>query len=64
MRVEECKVVQVNNGTGTIRVQRLERDNLMSGEIQVFKGVEIPQIDTHVVCVFGNGKGFLLGELE
>lgn len=64
MQIEECKVVNVNLSTRTIRVERVECNNLVSGEIPLFKGMDIPSIDEFVVCIFSSGKGFLLGELE
>ena len=50
--VEECKVVVVNSGKRTIRVERIERDGLISAEIPVFKGVSLPQVNAYVTCIF------------
>lgn len=62
--MEECKVVQSNSSTRTIRVQRLERDDAISIEIKVFKGVPVPAVNSYVVCSFSKGKGILIGEWE
>lgn len=62
--LEECQVVNVDAAAGTIRVKRLESNDMVSGEIQVFKGTMLPEIDATVVCSFSNGKSYMLGELE
>ncbi|MFI2133026.1 hypothetical protein ACH434_23705 [Lysinibacillus fusiformis] len=62
--LEECQVVNVDAAARTIRVKRLESNDMVSGEIQVFKGVVLPEIDATVVCSFANGKSYMLGELE
>ncbi|MGC7929815.1 hypothetical protein ACP3VS_14435 [Lysinibacillus sp. VIII_CA] len=62
--LEECQVVNVDPSARTIRVKRLESNDMVSGEIQVFKGTMLPEIDATVVCSFSNGKSYMLGELE
>lgn len=62
--MEECQVVNRNIVARTIRVKRLESNSMISAEIPVFKGIAIPEIDSHVVCMFTNGKGYMIGELE
>ncbi|WP_036217013.1 hypothetical protein [Lysinibacillus sphaericus] len=62
--LEECQVVNVDPAARTIRVKRLESNDMVSGEIQVFKGAMLPEIDATVVCSFSNGKSYMLGELE
>jgi len=56
--------VNVDAAARTIRVKRLESNDMVSGEIQVFKGAMLPEIDATVVCSFSNGKSYMLGELE
>ncbi|MCG7435572.1 hypothetical protein [Lysinibacillus fusiformis] len=62
--LEECQVVNVDAAERTIRVKRLESNDMVSGEIQVFKGTMLPEIDATVVCSFSNGKSYMLGEIE
>ncbi|MGE8036830.1 hypothetical protein [Lysinibacillus sp. NPDC093692] len=62
--MEECQVVSVDEATRNIRVKRLESNDMVSREIQVFKGNELPEVDAHVVCSFTNGKGYMIGEIE
>ncbi|MBG9692708.1 hypothetical protein ABD91_18190 [Lysinibacillus sphaericus] len=62
--LEECQVVNVDPVARTIRVKRLESNDMVSGEIQVFKHTTLPEIDAFVVCSFSGGKSYMLGELE
>ncbi|WP_433595125.1 hypothetical protein [Lysinibacillus xylanilyticus] len=62
--IEECQVVSVDEATRTIRVSRLESNDMVSGEIQVFKGTTLPKVNAYVACSFGNGKSYMIGEIE
>lgn len=62
--LEECQVVNVNVATRTIRVKRIESNDIVSAEFAVFKGQALPEVNAFVVCSFSKGKSYLIGELE
>ena len=62
--VEECKVVVSNAGKRTIRVERPAQGGMLSAEIPIFKGVDLPQVGSFVVCIFNGSSGYVIGELE
>lgn len=61
---EECKVVIVDSGKRTIRVERTNFGGMVSAEIPIFKGVDMPQVGSFVVCIFNGSSGYVIGELE
>lgn len=62
--IEECKVVNANTATRKIRVERTEHENMVSGEIPIFKGMQVPRVNAFVLCIFSDDNGYVLGELD
>lgn len=71
MKIEEGIVVNVYEDRGTVRVKRMENDEVISAELKVIfrgslknKAYSMPALEEQVVCIFPDvkgSKGFVLG---